>query len=218
MVAGPPLVSLAAAGALGRARDGAALRWMLAHPQAFGHRSPRALGAALQSFGRGATPLLLAAIERGLADPVMERAVLDALGLAHCAAVVPVAAARLEHPWRDVRVAAARALGRLGAADRSVDLVIALRDPEWQVRAQAAHALGLVGAVGAIPALRAALRDRAWWVRRHSAYALARLGEAGLSALREAAASDSDRYARDVAAEALAGGFPAARPARRSAS
>lgn len=218
MIAGPALVSLAAVTALGRARDPLALRWLLAHPEAFSHRSPRALGAALHAFGRGAAPILLAALERGLADPVLERASLDTLALAGYDVAIPAVAARLEHPWRDVRVAAARALGRLGAGDCAGALIEALGDPEWQVRAQAAHALGLLGASEAAPALADALRDRAWWVRRHAAYALAGLGADGVATLRAIAAHDADAYARDIAAEALAGGFPAADSPRPRAS
>jgi HEAT repeat protein len=208
MVKGPELVTLAAGTALGRARDGGALHWVLRHPASIGHRSPRARMGLLQAFGPKALPILLRALERGLPDPGMERAIIDMLAEGGATGAADTIAARLGHEWRDVRVAAARALGRLESVPHAGHLVAALADTEWQVRAQAARALGRLGAVEAIPALAPLLRDPAWWTRRHAAYALAALGDAGLARLREAATSDPDRYARDIAAEALAGGFP----------
>jgi len=109
----------------------------------------------------------------------------------------------------DVRVAAVRALGRIGGAACAPALIARLADPEWPVRAQAARALGAAGAAAAIEPLAALLTDRAWWVRRHAAYALLALGEAGTGALRNIAKHSPDPYARDIASEALGGGFPA---------
>ncbi len=208
---GPEPVSLAAALALARARDGAALAWLLRNPEALAHRTPHARLALLRAFGRGAAPLLLAAIAAGLREPRMERAVIEALAALRRRDAAPAIAARLTHDWRDVRVAAVRALGTLGAAEHRGPVAARLGDPDWRVRAQAARALGRLGAVEAIAGLRMALGDASWWVRRHAAYALAALGEDGRSTLREVQASDTDRYARDIAAEALRGGFPGAR-------
>jgi HEAT repeat protein len=204
MLRGPELVSLAAAMALGRARDGGALRWTLAHPPAFAHRSPRARIALLQSWGPRAAPRILACLAAGIDDPRMLRASIDALALADCVDAVPAIATQLVHEWRDVRVATARALGRLGGVGYSPALLRALADPEWQVRAQSARALGRLGAVDAVPVLAEALRDPAWWVRRHAAYALVALGPDARERLRAVAQSDPDRFAREIAAEALA--------------
>ena len=207
--AGPEWVTLSAAVALARVRDGAALHWVLANPEALAHRTPCARVALLRGFGRGAVPHLLEALRNGVREPRMERAVIDALAMARCREAAPLIASRLTHEWRDVRVAAARALGALGAIEQHGALGARLKDSDWRVRAQAARALGRLAAVEQIPALREALRDSSWWVRRHSAYALAALGEEALRVLREVAAGDPDTYARDMAAEALAGGFPA---------
>jgi len=208
MAAGPEPVTLAAATALARLRDGGALRWILEHPASLEHRSPRARLALLRAFGRGAAPHLEAALERGLGEPRMERAILEGLASMNRRAAAPLIAARLDHAWRDVRVAAARALGALGASEFRGAVAARLADPDWRVRAQAARALGRLAAVEAIPSLRLAMRDANWWVRRHAAYALAALGAPGQGELREAEASDPDRFARDIAAEALRGGFP----------
>ncbi|MEO5617749.1 MAG: HEAT repeat domain-containing protein [Candidatus Eisenbacteria bacterium] len=208
---GPEPVSVAAAVALARVRDGAALDWVLEHPAAFAHRTPRTRLALLRAFSPGAAPRLRAALARGVGEPRMERAVIDALGIARCQDAAPLIAARLAHEWRDVRVAAARALGKMRAVEQRVALSPLLRDPDWRVRAQTARALGRLAALEQITALREALRDANWWVRHHAAYALASLGDEGTRVLREVAAGDADPFARDIASEALAGGFPGPR-------
>jgi HEAT repeat protein len=207
---GPEPLAMAAAAALARIRDGAALAWVLENPQALAHRTPQSRLALLRAFGRGAVPHLKAALARSLGEPRMERAVIEALAAAHCLDAAPLIAARLTHEWRDVRVAAARALGQLGADAHRAAVAPMLADSDWRVRAQAARALGRLAAVEQAAALRDALRDTSWWVRRHAAYALASFGEEGRRILRDVYAGDPDRYARDIAAEALAGGFPGA--------
>ena len=208
MIEGPEPATHAAAMALARARDSAAFRWLLTHPRAIEHRPPQARLALLRAFGPRFVARLATALEVGIGEPRMERAVIEALALAGHRPATPAIARRLRHEWRDVRVAAVRALGHLHAAEHLDGLVRALADGEWQVRAQAAVAVGRLGNATHVPALRPLLADPAWWVRRHAAYALASLGDEGLAALREAAAADPDRYARDIATEALGGGFP----------
>ena len=208
MIAGPESATLAAAMALARARDGAAFRWLLTHPRMLEHRPPQARLALLRAFGPRFVQRLATALEVGIGEPRMERAVIETLALAGHRPATPSIARRLRHEWRDVRVAAVRALGHLHAVEHLDGIVRAISDGEWQVRAQAAVAVGRMGNATHVPALRQLLRDPAWWVRRHAAYALANLGDDGMAALREAAAGDPDRYARDIASEALAGGFP----------
>jgi len=215
MVRGPEPVTLAAAAALARLRDRPALRWVLAHPASLARRTPRARTALLRGFGRPGLAVIAEALEGGAADPRLERAMIEALGLGGRREAAAAIERRLAADHVDVRVAAVRALGRLHAGECVASLVRCLADPEWPVRAQAARALGLLGAGDAAAPLAARLTDRAWWVRRHAAYALLALGEEGRQALREAAASSPDPYARDMAGEALAGGFP--RGAQRGA-
>jgi len=206
LVRGPESVTQVAAFALARHRDGGALRWLLEHPAAIAHRTPRARFELLRAFGRGAHPRLLAALERGVSDPTLERAVIDVLGAGACAAAAPAIAARLVHPDVELRIAAARALGRLAARDASPALIAALADPEWAVRAQAARALGRCGGAEAVVPLGTRVEDRAWWVRRHAAYALAVLGNPGRAELMRISNGSADRYAREMADEALAAG------------
>jgi HEAT repeat protein len=208
MQRGPESVTLAAALALARLRDRPALRWVLERPETLAHRMPRALAALLRGFGRPGLALMADALERGVADPRLTRALIETLGASGWHAAAGAIERCLAAENVDVRVAAARALGRLGGAARAPALIARLADPEWPVRAQAARALGLTGATDAVGPLAACLTDRAWWVRRHAAYALLALGEAGGSALRAAASASPDPYARDIAGEALGGGFP----------
>ncbi len=204
---GTGLTAYAAARALGRAGDRAALRWVLQHPRRFERRGPRAWTALLAGFGRRALADLADALERSSHDAPLERALVETLGLGAFGPAGPAIARRLGHPDPEVRVAAARALGRLRATFAADALLVALEDDTWPVRAQAAWALGRLGDERAVLPLAARLSDRAWWVRRHAAYALALLGPDGRVALRGAVESSTDRYARDIAAEALAGGF-----------
>jgi len=209
MVRGPEPVTLAAALELARLHDRPALRWVLAHPGSLARRTPRSRAAVLRGFGRAALPIIAEALERGVGDPRMERAMIETLGLGGRSEAATAIEQRLGAGDVDLRVAAVRALGRLGGVASAPALIERLADPEWPVRAQAARALGTAGAAGAIEPLAARLTDRAWWVRRHAAYALLALGEPGKAALRHAAAASTDPYARDIASEALSGGFPA---------
>jgi HEAT repeat protein len=217
MAAGPELVTLAAAFALGRARDRRSLDWILAHPASIERRSIQAHIGLLQSFGRGAAPLLLDALRRGPGTRRMHRAVIETLASCGYAPAAVAIVEELNDSWRDVRVAAARALGALGDARYAGALIGAMGDREWHVRAQAARALGRLGATAAVEPLAEVLGDHAWWVRRHAAYALLALGEPGRQALEQAARSHADRYAREMADEALSGGMPGALGRRRAA-
>lgn len=203
MVQGPESVTLAAARALARHRDLRALRWLLEHPEQLAHRPMPAVSGLLRSFGPGARAMLIAALERGVTEPRFECACLDALGIARCRSARGSITVRLKSPQLEVRVAAARALGRLGMGEAIPSLVLALTDESWPVRAIAAQALGRLGASPAVEALAACVCDRSWWVRHHAAYALAAMGGEGHDALIELAARSDDPYAREMAREAL---------------
>jgi HEAT repeat protein len=203
---GPGLVAHAAAGALARYHDRAALRWILDHPGALARRPHVSLVALLRAFGPRTPEALAAALDHGLESPVMERAVIEALGLARYSPARAAIERRVASSDLDLRVAAVRALGRLQAVETATSLLAALKDDAWQVRAQAARALGRIRAPIAVEALTRRLTDSSWWVRRHSAYALMELGSEGRDALREVIQSSPDPYARDMAREALDGG------------
>jgi len=213
---GPPLVTDAAARALGRYRDPHALRWLITHPETVSARTPRARIAMLRAFGRAGLPIVAAALERTPGPPALAGALIETLGLARARWAAATIEAKLGAAEVELRVAAARALGRLRATSAGAGLARALADAAWPVRAQAAWALGRLRSRAAVPALVDRLEDRAWWVRRHAAYALAAIGPPGRNALRAAARTSSDPYAREMAREALE---HAARPGthRRSA-
>ncbi|HYM80580.1 MAG TPA: HEAT repeat domain-containing protein [Candidatus Limnocylindria bacterium] len=203
LVRGPELVTLAAAQSLARFGDRAALRWLLEHSGALARRTPPALIALLRSFGRNALPDLAASLGRDVANPNLERAIVETLGRARYRPARSAIEHRLGAAELDVRVCATRALGELQAIESATSLLVALKDDAWQVRAQAARALGRASAPVAIVALTARLSDPSWWVRRHAAYALAALGHEGRTALNQVAATSPDPYARDMAREAL---------------
>jgi hypothetical protein len=205
MVRGPEMVTLAAATALARFHDRRALRWILAHEGALKHRHRNALIALLRAFGRSGLPVMARALTRGIHNPRVELAVVDALGLGAYVQAREAIEARLAAGDLDLRAAAARALGQMQAIECATSLIAALRDPAWQVRAQAARALGRMRAPLAIHALAARLTDPSWWVRHHAAYALRDLGEDGQATLRHVIADSPDPYARDMAHEALTG-------------
>jgi hypothetical protein len=207
LVRGPEPVALAAATALARYRDRGALRWILAHPDALARRHRGAWTALLRAFGVRGLPLLIAALDRGAGNPILELALIDALGASRAHAARPAIERRLAGGDVDARTAAARALGLIQAIECGTSLIGALKDDAWQVRAQAARALGRVRTPLATHALAARLTDRSWWVRHHAAYALMEMGEDGQAALRHVVAASDDPYARDMAREALEGGL-----------
>mgnify|MGYP001466587859 CR=1 FL=1 len=138
-----------------------------------------------------------------MTDTRLECACIDALGVSCCRSARGTLAQRLQSPHLELRVAAARALGRLGMGEAIPVLAMALTDESWPVRAMAAQALGRLSAAPAVDALSACVSDRSWWVRHHAAYALLSAGDEGRDALCELAARSDDRYAREMAREAL---------------
>jgi HEAT repeat protein len=203
---GPELVTFACATSLGRYRDVAALRWVLQHPARVANRPFVSLVSLFRAFGRHAGPVLTAALGQGIDAPRVERAAIETLGLLGEPNAREVIERHLSSPAVDLRVAAARALGRMEATESGTALLRALRDDEWPVRAQAARALGRAQVVIATHALAERLTDRSWWVRRHAAYALGALGEEGVRTLRHIESGSPDPYARDIAREVLEGG------------
>jgi len=203
LVRGPESLRFAAARALARHRDLAALRWLLAHPGTLERRPMPALIGLLRSFGPGARALLITALEQRRCDPRLECACIEALGMGRCRSARASIQSRLASPHLELRVTAARALGRLGMEESIPGLMLVLTDENWPVRAIAAQALGRLSASPAIDALVRCVSDRSWWVRHHAAYALAAIGGEGHEALSELAASSADMYAREMAREAL---------------
>jgi HEAT repeat protein len=203
LVHGPDPVRLAAARGLAALRDLPALEWICRHPEALTSRSLPALSGLLRGFGPGARARLITALDRGVPVAHVECAMLDALGISRCRSARERIEARLRSDAVDVRVAAARALGRLGMGEAIPALVLALADAAWPVRAQAAQALGRLHATPAVDAVSDRVSDAVWWVRHHAAYALASMGPEGHDALCELVVRSPDPYAREMAREAL---------------
>jgi HEAT repeat protein len=203
LVRGPESLRFAAARSLARHRDLKSLRWLLEHRDTLARRPLPALCGLLRSFGPGARAMLITALEQHLCDPRLECACIEALGSARCRSARGSIAARLSSPHLELRVTAARALGRLGMGEAIPALTLGLADESWPVRAMAAQALGRLSASPAIDVLVLCVGDRSWWVRHHAAYALAAIGGEGHDALCELAAHADDRYAREMAREAL---------------
>src|SRR5215470_4053499 len=105
-----------------------------------------------------------------------------------------------------IRVSAAEALGRMGAAAKEAvpALIAALKDQDDSVRNSAADALGRMGGE-AVPALIAALKDQDVIVCSYAAGALGRMGAAAKEAVPAliAALKDQDGVVRSSAADAL---------------
>ncbi|MGK0362698.1 MAG: HEAT repeat protein [Bradymonadia bacterium] len=121
----------------------------------------------------------------GQVDSAVRSASLDALsthGRYAAAHVQHIREALRGDPAPEVRVLAARALGRIGSGHPMVvqDLIAASQEPQVEVRAAARRALGLLGprAVAALPALVAGLVDHEDdEARAVAAWALGRVGE-----------------------------------------
>jgi HEAT repeat protein len=149
---------------------------------------PTALAAeALLSFGTGAVPAVIQALDGG----VTERAVAT---LVAAEGALSATAPRLrdllaDEPELDVRISAARALGAIGGPD-DVSRLAALTDAAQprELRRAAAQALGELGHPAAAPVLSVLLSDPDVRLGQHSGDALVRLGPAGVQALLDAAA------------------------------
>ena len=84
--------------------------------------------------------------------------------------------ARLDDPDQEVREEAARALGRIGAADAVEALIRRLTDPHSSIRPQAARALGRIGDPRAVPALLECLSGGSEDLQEACAHALGAIG------------------------------------------
>jgi HEAT repeat protein len=154
------------------------------------------------------------------------------LGDMDSSTAVPGLLGALDDPRRDVRAAAARSLGRLGAASAVEPLVESLvgrrvpwaaagqalleigaqavpqlralvLHPEAEVRARATELIGLVGAAGEADLLIGRLHDASAEVRANAARSLGRLGAEEAEAEVRAALDDRISFVRSAAAFAL---------------
>ena len=104
----------------------------------------------------------------------------------------------------DVRIRAARAIGRIGLPRAVPDLIEAAGPNEPAgLRAVSARALGEIGDESAVPALAGLTRDRHPQVRDNAARALLGCGPGGQAALLELARQPDDLCCREVVALAV---------------
>ena len=173
-------VRSAAARALGKTGDAAAVGPLLSAVTARQGLPPGVAGMALLDLGTAALPSLRAALDAGL--PVAQSLAADLLGLHGD----PMAAAALttlvgdERRDPDVRRSAAQALGRIGSPAATEALSTALVAPgEAPLQCAAAEALGRIGDPAGLDALITGLRTGTGDVRAACADALALVGEDG---------------------------------------
>jgi hypothetical protein len=107
------------------------------------------------------------------------------------------------HADKELRIRAARALGRLlvpGSARVLTDLAA---DPAWEVQAQALRGLGGLQDWQTIPVLVKGLFSPHWHVRYNAGFGLAAFGLVGILQLQEISRQREDRFAADMAAMVL---------------
>jgi hypothetical protein len=107
------------------------------------------------------------------------------------------------HPDKELRIRAARSLGRLLVPASSRTLCALAADREWEVQAQAIRSLGNLQDEKTVPLLLKALFSPNWHVRYNAGYGLAAFGTAGVLQLQEISRQREDRYAADMAAMVL---------------
>lgn len=188
---------------LARLQDRAGLLWLLEHPQSAEGVAPSIVLAVLKRFGPDFTPEIRFVVTRPQPAGQLVVAAAEVLGFWRDPQSRLPLEQLLHAGGLEERVAAARALGNLGASEACTALAAALEDPAWQVRAQAARSLGRMPVADVLPRLERATSDMAWWVRRNASYAMTEFGVAGAAALRRIADSGVDRYASEMAVEAL---------------
>lgn len=109
----------------------------------------------------------------------------------------------LKSPHKNLKIAAARALGHYPDFSSTEALLPLLSDPAWEVKAISARSLGYIKASRAVKELAATCQDPTWWVRMNAALALKRIGSVGIEKL-EALRPETDRFAYEIAQYVLA--------------
>lgn len=186
-----PDVRSAATRALGKAGDVAAVPYLLAALTGSSAVPSGIIGMALLDLGTSALPALRTALESAEAPARALSASL--LGLhGDLPAVTPLTAALDDAGTpTEVRLAAAGALGRIGApqaADALARVTVLAADPA--LRAAAAEALGRIGDPDCVPALAAGMTAADLRVQTACADALASIGPEGRERLAVLAAQD----------------------------
>lgn len=198
-----PEVRQVAARALGRSGDaqGAAplLRALVG-----GSVPARVVAQALLRLGPSARPALIAALEDD--DELVRAVAVEILGLTSAvAASRAIEGALTGDPSVEVRIRAARSLGRVGLPNSLPALLASTAaDQPAPLRIVSARALGDLGHPEAVPRLKQLLHDPVHRVAANAARALAALGPIGVAALARVANDPAADSAAAHANEALA--------------
>lgn len=192
-----------AARALGRCGDPRGAGPLLGCIQG-GAVPPRVVSQALLRLGTGSQPALVEALSSP--DELARAIAVEILGLSGAVGAARAVEHRLrDDPSAEVRIRAARALGKVGSRSSLIALMDATAGGQPAgLRAVAARALGDLGHAGAIPTLRALLHDPVHRVASNAARALATFGHAGAAALQRSIDDPVDELSAAHALEALA--------------
>lgn len=198
-----PEVRQVAARALGRSGDPRGAEPLL-HALEGGSVPPRVIAQALLRLGPRALPALVAALEEP--DELVRAVAVEILGLSSAVtASRAVERALATDPSVEVRIRAARSLGRVGLPSSVLTLLEATEDScPVSLRVVATRALGELGHPTAVGRLRELVGDPVHRVASHAARSLGVLGPGGLAALQQLAGGDDDasstRHAREILA------------------
>jgi predicted house-cleaning noncanonical NTP pyrophosphatase (MazG superfamily) len=107
------------------------------------------------------------------------------------------------HPEKEIRIAAARALGNLLIPEAQKDLIRLTGDKDWEVQAQAYKSLGKLKLNDSPENLEKGLYSFNWHVRYNAGYSRAMLGATGIGRLKAIAQEQKDRFASDMATMVL---------------
>lgn len=197
-----PEVRLVAARSLGQIGDPSAVEPLLDNLDR-SELPQQVVAHALMRLGPSGERRLIGAL--GQADTQARSTAVIVLGLTQALRAVPTVSDLLRHDAvLEVRIQAARALGRLGTRATLPPLLeSASPDNPPELRAVAAEALGQVGDAAATTRLSLLLSDPIHRVARSAATALVQLGEPGMAELRMLAGNGMPS-ARAHAREALA--------------
>jgi len=153
-------------------------------------------------LGQGIAPFLRASLRKPL-PPDKLALLIEMAGRLLLRDLYPDVVRFAGHPDKELRIRAARALGRLLVASSSRTLCGLAADREWEVQAQAIRSLGNLQDWRTVPILTKALFSPSWHVRYNAGYALAAFGLVGVLELQEISRQTADRYAADMATMVL---------------
>jgi hypothetical protein len=156
----------------------------------------------LYSLGQRIEPFVRASLDRPL-TPDKTGLLIEIAGRLLLRGLYPDIVFYARHADKELRIRAARALGRLLVPASTSTLCALAADPEWEVQAQALRSLGGLQDWQAIPVLVKGLFSKHWHVRHNAGYALAAFGLVGILQLQEISRQQEDRYAADMATMVL---------------